>query len=61
MAQPAPNYFIVIANPLKSAFAISPTCRPESSRMAPFWTLPRFSSFSWTEAIRCGKRKRREE
>ena len=39
MAQPAPNYFIVIANPLKSAFAISPTCRPESSRMAPFWLV----------------------
>jgi hypothetical protein len=38
-AQPAPNYFIVIASPLRSAFAISPTCRPESSRMAPFWLV----------------------
>ena len=36
-AQSAPNYFIVIASPLRSAFAISPTCRPERSRMAPFW------------------------
>src|SRR5262245_29501511 len=32
-------YFIVIASPLRSAFAISPTCRPESSRMAPFWLV----------------------
>ena len=38
-AQSAPNYFIVIASPLRSAFAISPTCRPESSRMAPFWLV----------------------
>jgi len=29
-------YFIVIASPLRSAFAISPICRPESSRTAPF-------------------------
>ena len=33
------GYFIVIANPLRSAFAISPTCRPESSRTAPFWLV----------------------
>jgi len=29
-------YFIVIARPLRSAFAISPICRPDSSRIAPF-------------------------
>ena len=34
-----PGYFIVIASPLRSAFAISPTCRPESSRTAPFWLV----------------------
>jgi hypothetical protein len=33
------SYRIVIASPLKSAFAISPTCRPESSRTAPFWLV----------------------
>ena len=32
-------YFIVIASPLRSAFAISPTCRPDSSRTAPFWLV----------------------
>ena len=34
-----PDYFIVIARPLRSAFAISPTCRPESSRTAPCWLV----------------------
>ncbi len=33
------RYFTVIASPLRSAFAISPTCRPESSRTAPFWLV----------------------
>ena len=36
LRQSAPDDFIVIASPLRSAFAISPTCRPERSRMAPF-------------------------
>src|SRR5262245_1728047 len=40
LAEPvAPAYFTVIASPLRSAFAISPTCRPESSRTAPFWLV----------------------
>jgi hypothetical protein len=30
------HYLIVMASPLRSAFAISPTCRPASSRTAPF-------------------------
>jgi len=30
------RYLIVMASPLRSAFAISPTCRPASSRTAPF-------------------------
>lgn len=30
------HYFSVIARPLRSTFAISPTCRPESSSTAPF-------------------------
>ena len=38
-AQPTLNYLIVIASPLRSAFAISPTCRPDSSRIAPFWLV----------------------
>ena len=32
-------YFNVIASPLKSAFAISPVCRPASSSTAPFWLV----------------------
>jgi hypothetical protein len=30
-------YLIVIASPLKSAFAIKPTCVPDSSSIASFW------------------------
>ena len=33
------RYFIVIANPLRSSFAISPTCWPDSSSTAPFWLV----------------------
>ena len=36
---PEPGYFIVSANPLRSRFTLSPVCRPESSRTAPFWFL----------------------
>ena len=37
-------YFSVIASPLRSRFAISPSCLPLNSRIAPFWlvsTMPR--------------------
>jgi hypothetical protein len=33
------SYFNVIASPLRSAFAISPTCLPLSSSTAPFWLV----------------------
>jgi hypothetical protein len=33
------SYFRVIASPLRSALAISPTCRPDSSSTAPFWLV----------------------
>jgi hypothetical protein len=32
-------YFSVIASPLRSALAIRPTCRPDSSSTAPFWLV----------------------
>ena len=32
-------YFNVIASPLRSALAISPTVRPDSSSTAPFWLV----------------------
>jgi hypothetical protein len=34
-----PRYFIVIASPLRSTLAISPTCRPLNSSTAPFWLV----------------------
>jgi hypothetical protein len=33
--------FNVIASPLRSRFAIRPTCLPLSSRIAPFWLVSR--------------------
>ncbi len=33
------SYRSVIASPLRSAFAISPTWRPDNSSTAPFWLL----------------------
>jgi hypothetical protein len=33
------SYLIVIASPLRSAFAISPTWRPDNSSTAPFWLV----------------------
>src|ERR1700687_1064245 len=32
-------YFNVIASPLRSTFAISPTWRPDNSSTAPFWLV----------------------
>jgi hypothetical protein len=34
-----PPYFNVMASPLRSAFAMSPICRPDSSSTAPFWLV----------------------
>src|SRR3981081_4584189 len=34
-----PRYFNVIASPLRSTLAISPTCWPDSSSTAPFWLV----------------------
>ena len=34
-----PDYLIVIASPLKSAFAISPVWWPDNSSTAPFWLV----------------------
>jgi 2-iminobutanoate/2-iminopropanoate deaminase len=33
------RYFNVIASPLRSTLAISPTCWPDSSSTAPFWLV----------------------
>jgi hypothetical protein len=38
-AHPTTRYFSVIASPLRSAFAINPTSRPDNSSTAPFWLV----------------------
>src|SRR6266850_3936249 len=54
-AHPAKSYRIVIARPLRSAFAIKPTWWPVNSSTAPFWLVSTIARAAADRKARAGR------